>query len=99
MPSSPKRFQRVKPKRSLVKPRVDRRRGFRGHKRVQAKRRILERDSFTCQSCGRLLSGRKDSRLDHVIPLCDGGGHEDENLQSLCIHCHRDKSAKEQRPQ
>ena len=33
--------------------------------------------------------------LDHVVPLIDGGGHEPSNLQTLCVPCHREKSARE----
>ena len=33
--------------------------------------------------------------LDHVVPLIDGGGHETSNLQTLCVPCHRAKSAQE----
>jgi 5-methylcytosine-specific restriction protein A len=35
--------------------------------------------------------------LDHVVPLIDGGGHELSNLQTLCVPCHRKKSADETR--
>jgi 5-methylcytosine-specific restriction endonuclease McrA len=35
--------------------------------------------------------------LDHVVPLIDGGGHEPSNLQTLCVPCHRKKSADETR--
>lgn len=33
--------------------------------------------------------------LDHIVPLVDGGGHELTNLQTLCVPCHRVKSAGE----
>ena len=35
--------------------------------------------------------------LDHVVPLIDGGTHELSNLQTLCVPCHRAKSAGETR--
>jgi 5-methylcytosine-specific restriction endonuclease McrA len=35
--------------------------------------------------------------LDHVVPLIEGGGHEAVNLQTLCVPCHRQKSASEAR--
>ena len=35
--------------------------------------------------------------LDHIVPLIDGGGHEPENLQTLCVPCHLAKSAEENR--
>jgi 5-methylcytosine-specific restriction protein A len=33
--------------------------------------------------------------LDHKIPLIDGGTHDLSNLQTLCVPCHRKKSALE----
>jgi 5-methylcytosine-specific restriction protein A len=33
--------------------------------------------------------------LDHRVPLIDGGTHDLSNLQTLCVPCHRDKSARE----
>ncbi len=33
--------------------------------------------------------------LDHIIPLIDEGGHDLSNLQSLCVPCHREKTARE----
>jgi 5-methylcytosine-specific restriction endonuclease McrA len=35
--------------------------------------------------------------LDHVRPLIEGGGHDLSNLQTLCVPCHRRKSALESR--
>lgn len=35
--------------------------------------------------------------LDHIVPLIEGGGHELANLQTLCVPCHRAKSAQETR--
>jgi len=35
--------------------------------------------------------------LDHKVPLIDGGTHDLSNLQTLCVPCHRKKSALEQR--
>ena len=35
--------------------------------------------------------------LDHVVPLIEGGSHDPANLQTLCVPCHRKKSAHETR--
>jgi 5-methylcytosine-specific restriction endonuclease McrA len=35
--------------------------------------------------------------LDHVVPLIEGGDHGGSNLQTLCVPCHRRKSAVEAR--
>lgn len=55
------------------------------------KRRIFERDDFTCQYCGArgvLLE------CDHITPIAQGGGHEDKNLTTACMPCNRSKGAK-----
>lgn len=33
--------------------------------------------------------------LDHIVPLVDGGSHDDSNLQTLCTPCHKAKTALE----
>jgi 5-methylcytosine-specific restriction endonuclease McrA len=35
--------------------------------------------------------------LDHIVPLIDSGSHDLSNLQTLCVPCHRKKSARESR--
>jgi 5-methylcytosine-specific restriction endonuclease McrA len=35
--------------------------------------------------------------LDHIVPLIDGGSHALSNLQTLCVPCHRTKTADEAR--
>ena len=35
--------------------------------------------------------------LDHVVPLIDGGSHDESNLQTLCTPCHKKKTATEAR--
>jgi predicted DNA-binding protein YlxM (UPF0122 family) len=57
--------------------------------------KILQRDNFCCQYCGR--SPRKDQHtilhVDHIIPLSKGGGWEDENLITSCQECNIGKSS------
>lgn len=43
------------------------------------------------------VPGRSLWELDHRTPLIDGGSHELANLQTLCVPCHRVKSAREHR--
>lgn len=50
------------------------------------RRRILERDRFTCQYCGR-VRGEDDLHVDHVIPKVWGGGNWPQNLITACSTC------------
>lgn len=59
--------------------------------------RVLGRDAGLCQPClkaGRLTLARE---VDHIISKAAGGTDEVENLQSICLACHRTKTARESR--
>ena len=51
---------------------------------------ILERDKFTCQSCGLITTVLE---VDHIIPNADN--NHTANLQALCRPCHEAKTLKE----
>jgi len=53
------------------------------------RKRIMLRDKFTCQACGRITT---ELEIDHITPLAFGGAESDQNRQSLCIDCHKAKS-------
>ncbi len=48
---------------------------------------ILQRDGFKCVCCG----SRDQLEIDHIKAVSDGGGNENENLQTLCWACNRGK--------
>ena len=54
------------------------------------RKRIFKRDGHRCLHCG------KTERLsvDHVVAVANGGGNEDENLQTLCRSCNASKGVK-----
>lgn len=54
------------------------------------RKRISDRDKWTCTYCGQ-NSGPFE--LDHVIPVSKGGSNKDENLVLSCQHCNRSKGA------
>ncbi len=56
--------------------------------------RILNRDSFKCQACGRSPAVEHGVQLhiDHVVPWSDGGPTTLENLKTLCERCNLGKS-------
>lgn len=57
--------------------------------------RVMQRDSGLCQSC--LAAGRVivATEVDHIIPKFEGGTDADDNLQAICVACHKAKTAAE----
>ena len=51
---------------------------------------VLRRDSFSCVWCGE--TKERDLTVDHVVPVSFGGTNDDENLETLCVKCHKEKS-------
>jgi 5-methylcytosine-specific restriction endonuclease McrA len=57
----------------------------------KTKMRVVRRDNYTCQHCGRHL--RDDEvEFDHKIPIARGGSSEEQNVRLTCFDCNRDKS-------
>jgi HNH endonuclease len=52
---------------------------------------VFQRDSYTCRYCGS-RGGRLE--CDHVVPVADGGAHDEANLRTACFGCNRKKAAK-----
>lgn len=51
---------------------------------------VFKRDVFTCQYCG-IASPKVVLEVDHVIPVCEGGADNLENLITSCFDCNRGK--------
>jgi len=59
-------------------------------------RRIRQVGSAQCSGC--LMGYRaKDMRVDHIVPLIDGGLDSPDNVQVLCRWCHTVKTSEEAR--
>lgn len=62
----------------------------------QLREKIKQRDNFTCQICS--ISIYEEANLlleiDHVFPLSKGGITSEDNLQTLCWKCNRNKGSK-----
>lgn len=55
---------------------------------------VFERDGFRCAWCG----GTEDLTIDHIYPQSLGGGHGEDNLQTLCRSHNSSKGARVGRP-
>ncbi len=57
----------------------------------QIKMRVVRRDNYTCQICGKHLLDN-EVEFDHIIPISKGGSSEEHNIRLTCFECNRDKS-------
>jgi hypothetical protein len=57
------------------------------------RRSLFERDKWTCQYCGEIVSS-DNATLDNYIPQSKGGSHSKENLRTCCLVCNSIKSGK-----
>ena len=55
--------------------------------------RVVRRDNYTCQICGKHLNDA-EVEFDHIIPLSKGGSSEEHNIRLTCFDCNREKSDK-----
>lgn len=53
---------------------------------------ILIRDEYTCQKCQLVTL---DLEVDHIVNVAKGGTDDEDNLQALCVACHKAKTAVE----
>jgi len=58
-----------------------------------SRQRVLQRDRYTCQYCGRRYSARQAYylTLDHVVPRAQGGRSIYDNLVACCLACNQRK--------
>jgi 5-methylcytosine-specific restriction protein A len=94
----PERFKFFRPKRPRKhRPGPEFHVAYGGKKYWAATRkRILVRDNWQCQHCGRVCSMPGEAQCDHKKPKAIGGDDSDENLQTLCLPCHSKKTRAEQ---
>ena len=63
---------------------------------------VLKRDNYLCQECMRqgkltpLCVKRYDHAVDHIVPKVQGGTDDMDNLQSLCVPHHSEKTARDE---
>lgn len=54
---------------------------------------VFKRDGFTCQYCGR-TPPQAVLEVDHIVPVCDGGDNDADNLVCSCFECNRGKGGR-----
>ena len=59
----------------------------------QLRFRVLQRDGFRCQYCGRSARDGATMHLDHVVPVAAGGETTEGNLITSCETCNLGKSS------
>lgn len=57
----------------------------------ELRRRIAERDNYTCQICGKYMPDGVGLHIDHIVPVSRGGKTVPSNLQVLCSKCNGSK--------
>jgi 5-methylcytosine-specific restriction endonuclease McrA len=57
----------------------------------ETKMRVVRRDNYTCQRCGKHLQDN-EVEFDHIIPHAKGGSCEEHNIRLTCYDCNRNKS-------
>lgn len=69
----------------------------RGYGRAWEKTRkaIIARDNAMCQPCLRQGRVTPFAEVDHIKPKARGGPDDNDNLQCICIDCHRAKTTAE----
>lgn len=60
---------------------------------MPTKRLIYERDGGTCSYCGKPVPYHT-ATVDHVVPLCQGGGSTWDNLVCCCTSCNQRKGSR-----
>ena len=58
------------------------------------RKKIMERDHYTCQNCGKYMPDEVGLHIDHIIPIAKGGKSVASNLRVLCSKCNGRKGAK-----
>lgn len=60
----------------------------------ELREKIMKRDNYTCQLCGKYMPDEVGLQIDHIIPIAKGGKTVTSNLRVLCSKCNGSKSDK-----
>jgi hypothetical protein len=56
--------------------------------------RVLDRDGYRCQYCGRSAADGVRLHIDHVVAVSRGGSNDESNLLTACQDCNLGKGAR-----
>jgi len=88
------RLKTIDATRATVAPPIKRERG---RPWMRRREQALKRDCYLCQACAKRGLITPAREVDHITPLFKGGRDNLENLQALCVDCHREKSREEEK--
>lgn len=57
----------------------------------ERRKKVYDRDNYTCQNCGAQGGGQygnAELHAHHIVPKSKGGTHEVSNLKTICNECH-----------
>ena len=60
----------------------------------ELREKIMKRDNYTCQLCGKYMPDEVGLQIDHIVSIVKGGKSVESNLQVLCSKCNGSKSGK-----
>lgn len=60
----------------------------------ELRKKVMLRNNYTCQICGKYMPDEVGLQVDHIIPVSKGGKTVLSNLQVLCSKCNGSKSNK-----
>ena len=63
------------------------------HRAARHRETVMQRDGTSCYYCGKPNLTGRGATLDHLVPLCDGGTNDAENLVLACARCNSQKQS------
>lgn len=60
----------------------------------QLREKIMRRDNYTCQICGKYMPDEVGLQIDHIVPISKNGKTVESNLRVLCSKCNGRKADK-----
>lgn len=62
---------------------------------IKLREHIMRRDTYLCQPCKANNKLTQAREVDHITPKAKGGTDDPDNLQAICIPCHKAKTEAE----